>query len=408
MKEALSDALLLFLSTSYILIVVPSLLVEIGLDFERAFFSLVLSLAIGSFLSGLIVKKPLIIAPSVSLSVFFTYSFYKVHKINWETALAALLLVGILMLSLSISKWRIHILNAFSPSIKNAITASLGLFLILTGLEKVGLTFSHNRALISSEILIASATLLIISYLLSKNVKGAMLFGVLAVTGTLIFLSFLEGKDVKIFSIPKLEGEFLKFDLLSLFNMNALSLVLSLFIIILLDSTGMALALINKMEEKKKALTEVGKVMIAESLALISNAFIGALPSTVLPESGVIKSLRNKVDVAFILSVIFSLSLFFLPLIKSIPQQAIGIVIFLSGFYFLKNLRFIDLKDYSEALPALLIVSLIPFTKSIALGIGIGFIFYTVLKIILLRFSDIKPCILIISILFFLDFIDVF
>src|SRR5690606_8634792 len=102
---------------------------------------------------------------------------------------------------------------------------------------------------------------------------------------------------------------------------------------------------------------------------------------------------------------LFLVSVFFIPVIKLIPDSAIAPILIIVGGLMLQNIRNLDMKDMSESFPALFIIALIPFTYSIADGIAIGFILYPVLKIAIRKWREVSMTLYVIAGLFLMNFV---
>jgi AGZA family xanthine/uracil permease-like MFS transporter len=101
----------------------------------------------------------------------------------------------------------------------------------------------------------------------------------------------------------------------------------------------------------------------------------------------------------------FLLSLFFAPLVAAIPAQAYGPALIVVGLFMLAPITRIDFNDYTESIPAFVVVSLMAFTFNIAIGICAGFVLYPICKIAGGKATQLRPGLWVLTILSFMFFI---
>lgn len=421
-KDEFTAALTIFLASSYILFLNPQIMSESGMDFDGAFFATGLAAAIGTLLVALIANKPYIIAPGMTLNLFFA-AIVRTHNISWQMALAASLFVGVILLALSISKIRVWFVEAIPMGLRYGILGGIGMLLVFFGFMRAHLAIPSNDGgfalvgmgnIFAPETLLAIFGFLITGLLVIKKVRGAFLFGILFTTGIHIISSFYSGNlpAIDIFEFPtNLTAVAFKFDIAGLTNAGALSIVLSLFVVAFFDTIGTSTALLirGKHTDRKGNIKDLDKVMVSDSLATIIGSAFGASPQALYVESASAYDAGGKTGVtAIFVSIFFALSLFFLPLIKLVPMEATAPVLMIVGLLMLGSMRHIDMRDYSESIPALFCLAAIPLTFSISQGIGLAAIMYVVLKTFSGKFSSVHPGMWITALLFLLDFLEFF
>ena len=102
--------------------------------------------------------------------------------------------------------------------------------------------------------------------------------------------------------------------------------------------------------------------------------------------------------------VLFLLSTFFAPLVEAIPSEAAVPALVLVGFLMMQQVRGIDWEDLEIAIPAFLTIVLMPFTYSISVGIGAGFLAYVLIKVVVGKARDVHPLMWIVAALFVVYF----
>ena len=185
-RRELLGALTSFFSVAYILFVTPSYLAQTGMDYTGVLLATCLTSALACFLSAAF-KLPFMLSPGVGLNAFFTYTLCLAMGYTWAQALAVVSLSGLVYLIISLTPLREQMISCIPPSMKNAISAGLGLFIALIGLLNSGIVRAEDGALLLGEIgapatFLAILGLLITGVLMAWKVKGAMLIGIVVTT----------------------------------------------------------------------------------------------------------------------------------------------------------------------------------------------------------------------------------
>lgn len=177
-----------FLTMAYILAVNPNILGETGMDKGALFTTTVIMAGLSTIFMGLYAKLPLALAPGMGLNAFFAYTVCMVMGYSWQFALTAVFLEGLLFILLTVTNLREKIVDVLPDTLKKAISAGIGLYIAFIGLKSANIIVDNPATLVSlGDITTGSALLGIIgiavtSILLVKNVKGALLFGILVTT----------------------------------------------------------------------------------------------------------------------------------------------------------------------------------------------------------------------------------
>ena len=199
-RRELLGALTSFFSVAYILFVTPSYLSLTGMDYTGVLLATCLASGVACFLSAAW-NLPFMLAPGVGLNAFFTYTLCLTMGYTWSQALAVVSLSGVAYLVISLTPLREQMVSCIPPSMKNAISAGLGLFIALIGLLNSGIVRAEDGALLLGEIgapatFLAILGMLITGVLMAWKVKGAMFTSFIAgITGVGVFYLFQPGTE---------------------------------------------------------------------------------------------------------------------------------------------------------------------------------------------------------------------
>ncbi|CAM4404246.1 NCS2 family permease [Zobellia nedashkovskayae] len=409
-----------FLATFYIIIVNPAILSEAGMPFSAVVTSTVLVCSFGSIMMGIYAKNPFIIAPGMGLNAFFTYTAVLGLGLRYETALGAVFWAGILFLILSILKVRDKIVQSIPHALRYAIAAGIGLFISFIGLQNAGLIVDNPVTLVSLGSLKDPICLTFLiglgctAILISRNVKGAMIIGILLTTA----LAWPIGRwwgDASIvnFGVPTLVNYteifampdfslFLKANLFGSIQYAFLPVVFVFAFTDLFDSlsTFVGLAEASGYKDEQGNPRNLKKSLLADAITTIFSGLVGTSSGTVYIESAVGIREGGKTGLTAITAgILFLPFLFFSPLLSIVPSIASSIALVLVGSFMMKPLTKINWSMPDEAIPVFFTMILMPFTYSITTGIIIGFLSWTLLKFFSGKKEDINPALLIINLL---------
>lgn len=168
----------------------------------------------------------------------------------------------------------------------------------------------------------------------------------------------------------------------------------------LLDTSGTLTAVGNQAGLIRDGRLKNGRrALISDATGTVIGAVLGTSPVTAYIESAAGVGGRTGL-VAVTVAVLFAASLLFAPLIGAVPAYATApALIFVAGL-FAREMKDIAWDDITEALPALVTALAIPFTFSIAEGIGLGFIAYAGIKLLTGRWREIGPGVAMIALAF--------
>ena len=402
-----------FLTMSYILAINPAMFSELDMPAGAVFTSTALAAIIGTFVMAVWAKLPFGLAPGIGLNAFFVYTVCMGMGYSWQFALTAILIEGIIFILLTVTNLREAIVNAIPLSMRNAIGAGIGLFIAFIGLQNAGVIVDNGSTLVelgditSGSALLALIGLLITGFLYIKNVRGAMLIGILVTTLIGIPMGVTEFKGV--LSSPAPIGDiFCKFEWEHVFTLDMVVVVFTFLFIDMFDTVGTLVGVCTKagLINEDGTVKKIKEAFMADAIATTAGAFLGTSTTTTYVESasGVAQGGRTGLT-AFTIACCFAISLFFSPLFLSIPAAAIAPVLIMVGLMMLEPITRIPFNDFTESLPAFICIIMMPLSYSISNGILIGMIAYVLINLICGKFRKLTPTMYILAALFILKYI---
>lgn len=420
LKEAGTDAkteilagLTTFMTMGYILAVNPGMLGETGMDPGAVFSATAISGFIACAVMAFLANYPFGLASGMGLNAFFTYTVVFGMGKSWQFALTAVFLEGIVFLVLSLFKVREAIFNAIPSNLKKSVSVGIGLFIALIGFSNAGIVVGEGGTILelgdlaSAGPLLAIIGILITGFLLAKNVKGAIFFGILITTliGLPMGITPMpDGAFLKIFDAPQsVAPTFMQFEWGQIFTFDMLIVVFTFLFVDIFDTVGTLIGVSSKagMLDEEGKLPRVGKALLADAVGTTAGAMLGTSTVTTFVESasGVAEGGRTGLT-ALTTGVMFALALVLSPLFLIIPGEATAPALIIVGLFMMGPIKEIDLEDYTEAIPAFLTIVMMPFAYSIAEGIVFGMVSYVLLKVVSGKAREVTPIMYILAVLF--------
>ena len=402
-----------FLTMSYILAINPAMFSELNMPAGAVFTSTALAAIVGTLVMAFWAKLPFGLAPGIGLNAFFVYTVCMGMGYSWQFALTAILIEGIIFILLTVTNLREAIVNAIPLTMRNAIGAGIGLFIAFIGLQNAGVIVDNGSTLVelgditSGSPLLAFIGLLITGFLYIKNVRGAMLIGILVTTVIGIPMGVTEFQGV--LSSPEPIGEiFCKFEWKNVLSLDMVVVVFTFLFIDMFDTVGTLVGVCTKagLVNEDGTVKRIKEAFMADAIATTVGACLGTSTTTTYVESasGVAQGGRTGLT-AFTIACCFAIALFFSPLFLSIPAAAIAPVLILVGLMMLEPVIRIPFNDFTEALPAFICIIMMPLTYSISNGILIGMIAYVLINLVCGNFKKLTPTMYILATLFILKYI---
>ena len=395
-----------FLTMAYILAVNSQILATTGMPIEDVVFATAVSAALGTALMGLWTNYPFALAPGMGLNAYFAFGVVAGLGVSWQTALTAVFIEGLLFIALSATGARRMVLEAIPLSLKIATTGGIGLFLAFIGFQNAGLIEADPATLVRLDdvtrpgALLALGGLLLIGALWTLRIKGAILIGIIVATGVAWLIGMAPLPD-RLTALPQWPREtFLAFEWGDIATGALIPVVLAFFFTDLLGATGSLIGMgrLGGFMDETGNLPKADRAFMSDAVGTTVGAMLGTSTVNTYIESatGIEEGGRTGLT-ALVVAGLFLLALPLTPLLVAIPAEATAPALIVVGTLMLKGLPDIDWADFSEALPAFLTLTLMPFTFSIANGIAAGFISWVALRLLTGRFRDIRPMTIILT-----------
>jgi AGZA family xanthine/uracil permease-like MFS transporter len=412
-----------FMTLSYIIFVQPTVLSSCGMDFGAVLVATCVAGAIATILMGLYANYPVALAPGMGQNFFFAYTVVLGMGISWEKALGAVFISGVLFLLLSFFGFREKLIDSIPDSLKRAIAVGIGLFVAMIGFQWSGIVVASSGTLVSlgslhdKPVLLSILGLVFTSILVAAKVRGSLLWGIFGTALAGLALGVVKYHGI-LGGIPSLGPTFFKLDIAGAFDIGLVSVIFVFFFLALFDSVGTLIGvsdqagfLVNgKLPRAKQALA-------ADAFGSVAGSVFGTSTITAYVESaaGVVEGGRTGLA-NMITGALMLLSLFFYPLARMIGEgvqmpgglqiyPVVAPVLIVVGSMMLRNVSRIPWGDTSEAIPAFLTMTVMPFTFSITEGIAFGFISYSLLKIVTLKAREVHSLVYLFAALFVVRYI---
>ena len=401
-----------FLTMAYILAVNPAVLGDTGMDKGALFTTTVLTSALATLLMALYAKLPFALAPGMGLNAFFAYTVCLTMGFTWQFALTAVFIEGIIFILLTITGLRKMIIDILPKALKDSISVGIGLFIAFIGFKNAGVVVGSDATLVTLGDLSAGGPLLcvigtiITSILLVKNVKGALLIGILATTliGIPMGVTHMDG----FMSMPpSIEPICFQFEWSHILSKEMGMVVLTFLFVDLFDTIGTFIGVCNRLTDATgKRVHNINKAFMVDAIGTTVGAMMGTSTVTTFVESatGVNEGGRSGLT-SFVTAICFALALFFAPFFMSVPAAATAPVLILVGLMMMGSVVKINFNDFSESIPAFICIILMPLTYSISEGIILGYLSYVVVNLLCGNYKKINIGMYILSAFFLLKFI---
>ncbi|MEK4029408.1 NCS2 family permease [Pseudobacillus sp. FSL P4-0506] len=407
-KREVTAGVIGFFTIIYIVAVNSLILSEAGVPFEGAVIATILTSFIGCAIMAFWANAPILLVPGMGLNAMFTYTFVHAMALSWQEALGVVAVSGLIFFLVTVTKladW----LNASIPSVlKEAISVGLGFFLMLIGLEKGGLVVRGEHSILAMgnlgepAVLLTVLTLIVTIIVFLKGIQGGFLWSILFGTIAAWGMGLLPEVGDTSFSFAVYGDVFSAFSLSKWATVPFWSAVFSLTMVLIFENIG----LVHGHTEFAGRPDKFKRALQANAFSSFFSGILGTSPTVSTVESSAVIAAGGRTGLTTLTTgVLFLLSVFAIPYMKLIPDMAIAPVLMMIGSLMIQNIRHLDLTDLTDAIPALFIIVMIPFTYSIADGIAAGFILYPILKIVMGRGREVSRLLWIVSLLFLFNYV---
>jgi AGZA family xanthine/uracil permease-like MFS transporter len=396
-----------------------------------------------TILMGVVGNFPLAIATGLGLNTFVAVGI--ASKMTWADAMGLVVLEGLIITVLVLTGFRTAIFRAVPAQLKIAISVGIGLFIALIGLVDSGFVrrtgsgpvpvmLGDNGNLVGWPIIVFAFGLILIIGLMVKKVKGALLIGIASATVLAIIIETslkigpnFDGATGKVnpkgwgLNVPAIPSKVVgtpdfsligHFSLLGSFSrISAVTGILLVFTLLLsdfFDTVGTVTAIGHEagLIDSKGDVPNVERILLVDSIAAAAGGAAGISSNTSYIESasGVGEGARTGLA-SVVTGICFLLTTFLAPLVAVIPYEAATPALIIVGFLMMTQIKGIDWSDYGIAIPAFLTIILMPFTYSISVGIGAGFVSHVLIRMIQGRRKEVHPLLLLVAGLFVIYFL---
>jgi AGZA family xanthine/uracil permease-like MFS transporter len=399
-----------------------------------------------SILMGVVSRYPFAIAAGMGLNVIVAYSL--APQMTWADAMGIVVLEGLVLLVLVLTGFRTAVFRAIPPGLKTAIAVGVGMFLTLVGFVNAGFVRRMPDAANSTvpvqlgegglagwPILVFVIGLALTIALIVRRVKGAMLIGIAVATAVAMVVEAVahvgpmagddgtvnpSGWALTVPALPTSAGDLVAlpdfslvghFSLFGSFaNVGAIAVILLLFTLLLadfFDTMGTMVGVGGQagLLDADGNVVRAREVLVVDALGTVAGGAAAASSNTVFAESaaGVGEGARTGIA-PIVTGLLFLVATLFSPLVTLVPFEAATPVLIVVGFMMMTQVTKIDFADTAIGIPAFLTIAAMPFTYSISNGIGIGFITYTLIRLVQGRPRDVHPLMWLVAAAFLVHF----
>lgn len=400
-----------FLTMAYIVFVNPAILSATKMDQGALITATCLSAVIGTGLTGLWAKAPFAMAPGMGLNAFFAFTLVFGQGATWQEALGVVFLSGIFFVILTVTGVRKALIESIPMELRLAVGAGIGLFIAFLGMQTMGLIVDNPATLVglgkfNTKLAISVIGLIVMIFLEVKNMKGGILLGIIITTILGIVLGEVSLPTSIVSMPPSIAPIAFKLDILGALKPALIGSIFSFLFVDLFDSLGTILACANEagLVGKDGKVDKIDKILEVDAASTIIGSLLGTSTVTTFVESssGIAAGGRTGLT-ALTTASLFFLTLFFSPLIGTVPGYATAPALVIVGVFMFKNLLDINFRDLETAIPCFLTIAMMPLTYSISLGLAFGFVSYVLIKIFVGKTKDVNLILWIVSIFSFLE-----
>lgn len=404
-----------FVTMSYIIFVNPNILSNTGMDFNALIVVTCLASALGTFCMAILADYPIALAPGMGLNAFFAFGVVMNMKINgahvtWQMALAAVFIEGAIFAVLTLTSIREAIMNSIPKSLKIGISAGIGLFIAFIGLQSAGIVVNNDATLIglgtlrnNSTMMLSMLGLLIMAVLTAWNVKGALLLGIIIVTGIAAALGLVQVPEKFVSEPPSIMPLVGQLDFSLIKSSEFWVVVFTFFFVDFFDTLGTLVGVCNRsgLLDEDGNLPRAKGALMADAIATMAGAAMGTstVTSYVESSSGVAQGGRTGLT-AIVTALLFVGAIFFTPLVGMVPAYATAPALIIVGIYMMMSLRDINYDDWTELIPSIIGFFMMPLAYSIAVGIEFAIVMYVIIKLLTGRVKDISFLMVALAVLF--------
>ena len=380
-----------FITMAYVLATVPNMLGNAGLDRNVVLTAMIL-LIIGTTLAmALYTNRPFALAPGLG-SVSIVAGMIANENISPEIAAGVIFWSGILFCIISFFGLREAVVKVIPPSLKQSVSAGVGLFIALIGAKGCGLVVANEAKnslgfgdLTSPTVLLACIGFVLILLAKVRNIPGGMIIAILATTIIGIPMGITKMPETFLSFPVSPADQFFRIDLLGALNFAYIPFLIALFVPDFFSTFGTVLGVGAKAGylDKDGNLPGIDKCFKVDAVSTVVGSLFGMPSMTTYLESSVGVEAGGKTGLTAVGTCIaFACTLLFTPLALMIPSAATAPALMIIGIGMLGSMKNIKYDDFTEAFPAFLCITFTIFGNNIANGICVALPVYLIMKLI--------------------------
>jgi AGZA family xanthine/uracil permease-like MFS transporter len=377
---------------------------------------------------GVWAKYPFALSAGLGVSAFVSATIATTKGLTWPEVMGLVLIAGIVMFILVLSGLREAVMKAVPAGLKTAIVVGIGLFIAIIGLVNAGfvrripdaahttvpLQLGQDGKLLGWPTLVFIFGLILTIILVVRKIKGGILIGIVASTLFAMGLQLVThtasgAKDPSGWSlmVPVIPSQVFSAPDLSLIGkvnifgafahlgiMSALLLTFTILLSVFFDAMGTMTGLASEADllDENGNMKNANRVLLVDAAASMAGGFGSVSANEIFVEAaaGIAEGARTGLASVFT-GGLFLVAAFFAPLVGIVPFEAVAPALVIVGFMMASQVRKVDWSDYGIAIPAFLTFILMPFTYSIANGLGAGFIAYVIIRAVQGRAREVHP-----------------
>ena len=396
-----------FMAMLYIIPVNAFILSASGMPYDALITATIAMSVFASILNGLWANTPIAMSVGMGLNAYFSFGLVKGMGIPWQSALGVVFLSGVLYVLISITPVRKWLIETIPKDIKRAVSAGIGAFIAFIALEQTKIIIADQATLVhlgnlkDADVGLALFGLVVAMFFTLKKVKGAFILSIIVTTLVAWGLGMATMPESLVSFPASMEPIMFKLDIASAFSLSMLPIILIFLLTDLFDTLGTlsGVGMRAKLFENAEGSKALQKTIEADAVATMFSGLAGVTSTTSFIESaaGVEEGGRTGLS-AVVVGVLFLLPLFFLPLFKAIPPNAIYPILIVIGIMMFSELQHIDYSDNATKYATFFIVMGMPLTYSITNGLLLGALVYLLVKLMQGEWREISPAMLILSI----------
>lgn len=396
-----------FMAMLYIIPVNAFILSASGMPYDALVTATIVMTVFASVLSGLWANTPIAMSVGMGLNAYFSFGLVKGMGIPWQNALGIVFVSGVLYILISITPVRKWLIETIPIDIKRAVSAGIGAFIAFIALEQTKIIVGDSATLVhlgdfkDSGVQLALFGLLLAIFFTLKKFKGAFILSILVTTLVAWGLGFAPFPTAYISTPASMAPIMFKLDISSALSFSVLPVILIFLLTDLFDTLGTlsGVGMRAKLFENTEGSKALQRTIEADAVATMVSGLAGVTSTTAFIESAAGVEEGGKTGLtAVAVGVLFLLPLFFLPLFKAIPPNAIYPILVVIGIMMFSELQHIDYSDQATKYATFFIVMGMPLTYSITNGLLLGALVYLLVKVVQGKMKEVSPAMLILAV----------